>query len=284
MSHLKNLWVAMLTRNTGYAGTNSQIVIIINEDGVDRLHHTFTDTPQYDQEKGQANLYKIDVAAYDIVPDNLDNSSVRVAIRGGDMWKPEHCIVWGEGIPTLLESDAVAPIAIETDLPVGLSTERDEGPVSIPLRRVHRGGMSMQINRLLMLMTTADQEDAGTESGVELQITNAAGSVIVDFEIPNSPQDDQERAQANFYFVPVSPGFSLNDLGNDLGGGSVTLGIKGQDAWLPQSFFLFGLDHASGRPDFLVPLVHIGNWVYGWLSADSSEGESSISLPQIWRY
>jgi hypothetical protein len=140
--------------------------------------------------------------------------------------------------------------------------------------------MSMQINRLLMLMTTADEEDAGTESDVKLQITNAAGSVIVDFTVPNTPQEEQERAQANFYFVPVSPGFSLDDLDGD----SVRLNIKGQDAWLPQSFFLFGLDTASGRPDFLVPLVHIGDWRHGWLSTDSSEGKSSISLHQIWRY
>ncbi len=55
--HLRRVFTAMLTRNTDGTGTNSRIVLIINDNGIDRLHHTFSDTSQDDQERGQANLY-----------------------------------------------------------------------------------------------------------------------------------------------------------------------------------------------------------------------------------
>ncbi len=272
MSHLRRLWVGMVTKNTRDSGTNDRTVLIVNVDGTERLHNTFQDTSQRDQERGEANLYELNVQGNGIIPEDLTNSSVRLGIRGGNAWRPEHYVVWGER----LTGGAIIPIAVETDIGVTLSTQTSEGNISLPLRLVGLAAQDRQINRLLMMMTTADVSDAGTNSGIELQISTG-GAVVVDFDIPNTPQEEQERAQANFYYVPVNSRFTAGDLASD----SIQLSIKGSDKWLPSSFFLFGLDDATGRPEFLVPLVHIRDWNLGWLSTDTSEGVSSVSLPQV---
>ena len=86
-----------------------------------------------------------------------------------------------------------------------------------------------------MLMTTANIRRAGTDSPIELQVS-VGGAVVVDFDVPDTPQ--QEQAQANLYFVPVNEPFTRADLTDT----SISLAIKGADAWTPRSFFLFGLN------------------------------------------
>lgn len=272
MAHLRRVWAGMLTKNTRDSGTDSRIVLIINQTGIERLHHTFADTPQRDQEQGQANLYELNVSGSNIVPQLLDHSSIRVGIRGDDLWRPEHFVVWGQRFV----DGAIIPLAIETDLRDGISTDQGEGNLSFPLRLVDLGSPNMRIRRLLMLMTTSNRDNAGTDSPIELQITSG-GSLVVDFDIPNTPQDEQEKGQANLYFVPVPTPFTKNSLNDN----SIRLRIKGDDAWLPDSFFLFGLDDATGRPEYLVPLVHLRTWPYGWMSTDSSEGEPSVTLSLV---
>lgn len=271
--HLRRLWTGMLTKNSRNSGTDSRIVLIVNANGIDRLHHTFPDTSQPDQEQGAANLYETSVTGNFIIPEDLNNSSIRVGIRGNDLWRPQHFVVWGERF----SNGAIIPLAIETDLSVGLSTDVNEGNLSLPVRQVALGNANMAINRLLMLMTTANADHTGTDSTVELQITDEEGSIIVDYDIPDTPQADQDKAQANFYFVPVGSSFTRNNLVE----GSIRLRIKGSDAWLPQSFFLFGLDDAQGRPESLIPIVHLRNWNRGWMSTDDSEGISSYTLPLV---
>jgi len=262
----------MTTRNAPDSGTDSQIVLTVNQNGSDRLNHTFPDTPQEDQERGQANLYEVNVAGNNIIPEDLNNSSIRIGIRGDDLWRPEHLVVWGER----LSGGAIIPLVVETDLTVRLSTDADKGNLSFPLRRVASGAADMPMRRLLMLMTTANRADGGTNSGIELQVFSN-GALVVDFDVPDTPQDEQERGQANFYFVPVAVPFAKDSLDNT----SIHLRIKGDDAWLPGSFFLFGLDDAAGRPEALVPLVHLRTWPHGQLSTDSGEGVSSVALALV---
>ncbi len=269
MSHFRRVWLGMLTRNTADSGTNSRIVLIVNENGLESLHHTFPDSSQDDQEKGEANLYQLDVAAQSIEPENLDNSSVRVGIRGDDLWRPEHIVLWGER----LTGGAIIPVGIETEIGTTISTDEGEGNISLPVRRLALGSDRMRINRLLMLMTTANIKHAGTDSPIELEVS-AGGAVLVDFDVPDTPQQEQERAQANLYFVPVNNPFTKTDLTNS----SISLRIKGADMWTPSSFFLFGLDDASGRPESMVPLVHERTWPHGSMSTDPSEGVSSVAL------
>ena len=272
MATLKRLWLAMRTCNSpAHAGTHSPVVLIVNENGKERLHHTFSDTHQDDQERGQANLYGLDVQAFNIDPGQLGHCSVRVGIRGGDQWWPEHFVLWGEDTDGVVE-----PLAAETDVSERLSTAHNEGHISLPLRRVEKGTANMAINQLLLLVITADVEDAGTHDPVELEVSSH-GSTFAHFEIPDKPQSHLQRAQANLHFVPVSSPFTKENLTPD----PVRLTITKDDAWLPASMFLFGLDHATGRPEHLVPLVYLPSWPHGWLSTDTSEGRPNVPLSLI---
>jgi hypothetical protein len=248
-------------------------VLTVNQNGSDRLNHTFPDTSQEDQERGQTKLYEVNVAGNNIIPEDLNNSSIRIGIRGDDLWQPEHVVIWGER----LSGGAIIPVAVETDLTVRLSTDAGKGNLSLPLRRVASGAADMPIRRLLMLMTTANRADAGTNSGIELQVFSD-GALVVDFDVPDTPHEEQERGQANFYFVPVAVPFAQDSLDNT----SIRLRIKGDDAWLPGSFFLFGLDDAAGWPEALVPLVHLLTWPHGQLSTDSGEGVACRRWPWRW--
>lgn len=279
----------MLTSNSSNAGTDNETVLIINEDGRDRLHHTFRDTSQRDQEKGEANLYYLDISESSrferITPANLTNSSVRIGIRGDDAWAPEHYFVWGESAEN---PNTIIPIAMENHIneitsnrvgpdPVFISSDKSEGNISLPLRLVRTGDGDSRINRLVMLMTTRNVSDAGTDSKIELQITSN-GSVIVNYEIPDTPQWEQEKAQANFYLIPVEANSLTKNSIDDF---SIRLSIKGSDAWRPESFFLFGADTIEGRINQLVPLVHMPTWNKGWLSTDGDEGDSSVRLELV---
>jgi hypothetical protein len=161
----------------------------------------------------------------------------------------------------------------------GLSTDEDEGIRSLRIPLVAMGNADLQINRLLMLMLTSIQIDAGTESPISIRITSG-GRRVVDFNIPDTPQLDQDRSQANLYFVPVNSPFTRRSLSAD----SITLRILGDDEWGPAQFFLFGLNDATGRPESLVPLVDIPLWnplLVGPLSTDTDEGKPSVTLPLV---
>ena len=82
MSHLRRLWAGMLTRNIEDAGTDSRIALT-----VEGTQLTFPDTAQEDQERGRANLYKVEVQNHNIIPENLNNSSIRAVILGSDGWR-----------------------------------------------------------------------------------------------------------------------------------------------------------------------------------------------------
>jgi hypothetical protein len=267
MSHLRRLWAGMLTRNVEDAGTDSRIALT-----VEGTQLTFPDTAQEDQERGRANLYEVGVQNHNIIPENLSNSSIRAVILGSDAWRPEHFVVWGERFT----GGAIVPLAIETGISAQLSTDSSEGNAALPLRLVGTGSRSMNINRVLLMMTTANSDDAGTNDKINLTITTT-GEEVVDFDIPDTPQDDQERGQANLYFVPVNSPFTRNSLGSN----SIRLSTSGTDAWRPASLFLFGLDDAAGRPEALVPLVNLRSWPLGQLSTDSSEGSGSVTLPLL---
>lgn len=281
---ISRIWVAMLTRNMDNAGTNDPITLTINTDGVERLSKTFSDTGQKDQERSQANLYQVDVAGRNIVPEELTNSSIRVGIGGGDAWRPEHIMVWGER--RSFSDTTIVPLAMETDITTQLSTQSSEGPPSMPLRLVERGNQNLQINRLFMLLTTGGgQSDSGipastvgntkpgTASPLEIQIVSQDHLVVLS-EIRNTTQEDLEAGGANFYSAPVIAPFRKRDLDNR----SITLRIKGLDDWEPLSFFIFGLDDAAGRPERLVPLVHFPRWPHGNMKADSTTGVASVNL------
>jgi hypothetical protein len=289
MTKISSLYAAMLTRNTKDSGTGSKIVLIANIYGIDRLHYTFPPSPQKDRVQGQANLYRVAIAeAIPLDTQFLLRTYFRVAIRGTDLWRPEHVLIWG--IPR--GNNPIVPMAtgldlrtsgvqrgnrVGTDKPLILSTDEAEGDVSFPLLSVSLGGNAVPIQRLLVLMTTADKPDAGTGSSVILQIVRDA-QLMVTFTLPDTPQNDQRRGQANWYFIPVPVDFTKGSLARNA---RITLTIGGTDAWLPSSFMVFGFDSKEGPPAYIVPLVHVDPWNLGWLSTDPSEGKSTIELPVL---
>lgn len=293
MSDLKTVWFGMLTDDSDDSGTDSPIVLIINVTGgrFDVLHRTFPNTAQNDQEQGQANLYEVTADDFEpqafvgatVDPQDLNASSIRIGIRGNDLWRPKSVFIWGEQVDGL-----IVPLALNTELQgrvgiggqlvgVRLSTDASEGKLSFAPSRVQPGNADTVIRRLLLVMITADEDDAGTNDDIELRIATRDGSQVVNHVFPDTSQDDLERAQANFYYVPVDIPFRKIDLNAD----AIRLSISDEDAWLPARFFLFGLSEDQGGqpPEFVVPLVHLPTWPLSTLSTQAGEGQGTVILP-----
>jgi hypothetical protein len=275
--HLDRVWLAIRTKNIEDAGTGDALELLITDHGIDRLLATLGPADFRHPTRGGATLYELHVAPHNIVPENLTDSSIRVGIRGDDQWQPEDLFVWGrrltggEGIPLAIETDITAKLSLE----IG-GTEGVESVSSIPLRRVGLGDRAMEINRLFMLMETSLSDDSGTDDTITLRIfTIPSAGLVVDFDVPpggDTSQEDLEQGDANFYEVPVITPFTQNSIA------AIRLEIKGDDAWLPRNFFLFGLDDATGRPELLVPLVHLPEWEFGPMST-GIDGVTQILLP-----
>jgi hypothetical protein len=289
MARIDTLWIGVRT-GSGDGGTDSPIVLIVNEGGqaVDAVHFPLPDTAQDDQEADQANLYRIDLndetprhgRTFD--PQKLNDSSVRIGIRGDDAWQPGSCFIWGRQV-----DGAIIPLAMNvvkqgfksSELPtMSISTDSDEGRTSFGVKRVQPGTEFTGVRRLILLLTTADRVDADTDDTITLTITDKFGQVPVNHTFTDTFQDDLERAQANFYYVEVEGGI----IKTNLTAGSIRLTINGDDAWLPSSLFLFGLDGREDEPvTFVTPLVHLTEWPFGFMSTDSSEGVASVVLPLV---
>jgi hypothetical protein len=278
MAVLKRLWVAMLTRDTEDSGTEDRIVLIVNEDGVEKLHHTFPNTPQDDQDRGQPNLYEIDVKGRNIRSENLTNSSIRMGIRGSDFWHPEHVLVWGEDS----SSGAVIPLALEVDIDKGISTDSNEGNLSFPLRRIGLSRPSEEVIQLIACLITADVEDAGTDDAVDFKLTFAGGKRERSLEFSNLGRGQASFSENNLSFAgePQPTKTNLESVVLRINGAVDNPGSLGQDAWLPSSFFLFASSQTfGGLMRSIIPLVYIPRWELGALSVDPSEGQTSIELP-----
>jgi hypothetical protein len=283
---LSRLWIGMLTRDIEEVGTDSRITLRINSAGVERLNHAFSNTDQMDQERAESNVYELDVRGLGIERNQLNDSSIRLGILGDDAWRPEQVVVWGER--QTLFGPEVVPLAIETGITTQLSTDSSEGPSSMRLRLVRHGSGTMPVQRLLMLMVTQGTADDdgiftdpnpvfGTENPLEIQVVSRNGGLAVLFDIANTRQTDLDSGVANFYTAPVIVPFTKQDLDDR----AITLRIKGTDDWWPASFVMFGLDTLAGRPNSLLPLVHLPQWPLGIMRADSSNGVASVTLPLV---
>jgi hypothetical protein len=297
MGYLSRIWFAMRTRNIKDAQTDDRIKLIINEDGVEKLNFTFPDTAQEDQERGKANVYKVEgIEGLGIRSENLTNESIQVAIKGKNFWYPEHVLIWGEEV-----NGRVVPLAAEWDIAAGISTDPNEGNPSFPVRRIiypikpvtQFPDKEARIAQLLIVLTTADVKYAETDRKVYLEIIFGGGRHLNAVDIKTLRMNKLERAQGFFslplsWFPQISPPLPRwNNLE------SVTLTIDGGEAWLPGSFSLFGFvkpyvdPHPDSppqdpKPTSIMPLVHIPNWNFGRLSTDPGDhGVPSVSLPLL---
>jgi hypothetical protein len=263
------LMLAALTRDVDEAGSPDVLSVTFNVDGVDVTVAEFRGA---DHPRAQGYLQSVSaVTSYHSL--SLTNSSVRIGNRGDNAWAPKHILLFED-----FWSRTAFPIAMETDLTQWLSSDLNEGALTLPLRLVGLGGDAILIHRLLLLVRTADEDDAGTDSPVQLQIFDKNGqlrmSELITDTKADTPQDDLERGVSNWYFLPVQgTPFSKYDL---FIGGRIELENLGKDAWLPDSLYLFGLDTPVGRPTKLVPLVVKQNWDDGVLSQEEGEGKPKV--------
>ena len=263
MGVLSHVFVAMQARNIQDAGTPDSLVLIINDDGIDKLHSTLRSTP----ETGGSNLFGLNVGDLDIRSERLTNSSIRLAIRGdSDLWAPRHVLLWGQEA-----GGPVVPLAAEWLIETRISTDADEGPVSFPVRRigfpirnplVGLPATDTRVRQLLLIMSTGRGQAADTDDAVELEILFAGAGVRRWRQSFRPPP----RRQAFFILPPTLQFLEPFPRWNNLE--AATLRIKGGDSWRPTTFFLFGFDNLfsdSGGPSFppptaIMPLVHIPRW------------------------
>jgi hypothetical protein len=270
--------LAVLTRDEEDAGSNSSLNVVVNINGDDVVSNHVIYLPPYDIKTGNAGI--LPVAGTNERPIQFDsasltNSSVRVEITGDNAWAPQHVFLLGRTDPLSNEVVQWIPLAIELDTNTWLSTDTSEGRPSMPLRLVRSGGNSTVIRRVLLLLRTEDEGNAGTNDRLELEIT-AGGTPVLRETTGDTSQDDLERAAHNWYFLNVSIPFTKGDV---LSNGGIKLSIKGENAWLPRDVYVYGFDMADGRPREIVHLVSITKWSLGWLSKDLSEGKESVDLP-----
>lgn len=256
-------------------------VLIINQDGRD----VFNQGVNLEGFKPEATgLIRVDdIESNNINPSLLNQSSMRLALKGGGVWKPNNFIVWGEmeQKTASLYPPEIVPLAFENDITKTITTSGTAtGDVftSIPLRLLKKGDSNMRINRLFFIVfTTWSTDDVGTDSPITLQITTADGNTVVNYLFPDTPQDDFDEDTFCSYLVPVNSSFSRNELNNS----SVRISIGGDDWWSPKAVYIFGLDDATGHPEQMVPLVSIHSWnaILDELSSDPTEGSQYVTLP-----
>ncbi|MGH9747004.1 MAG: hypothetical protein ACRD59_12960 [Candidatus Acidiferrales bacterium] len=264
MANVPFLWLAALTRDIKDGGSGDPLSVSIDVNGTDVAVANFFS--EHGQAQGYAHRAQ---AVVSLETDALTNSSVRLGNCGDNAWAPQHALLFG-----IADKGDVVAIAMETDLTTVLSSDVSEGVLTIPLRLLAPKNVNTVIRRVLLVVGTADVDDAGTDSNVELQIL-INGNLVLAKPIPDTAQDDLEQGVSNWYYFDVQTAFTFLQFETN---GGVTLTILGDDAWLPSHFFLFGLDTATGRPTQALPLVGLPTWQNGTMSKDSHEGNATITL------
>lgn len=273
MGLLTSISAAVRTRSRRRSGTRAGPWIIINQDGSDRLSESLLVPGSVGSlRRGECLYYFQSLPAGDLGDLHDDRIGpgdlyVRLAMTSSDVWEPELIFVWGRS-----KERGVIPLAMEVDPPFALSADGRKGLASMPIPRVQLGGADLPIQRLLLVVVTYDAPYAGTDDPIWLRVLTPFGRAVYHV-VTDTPQTDLEINTANIYEIPVERSFTKADLQ----GGEITLGILGSDKWVPKKINLFGLDHPSGRPKRVVPLVRLRD--PGPLSADPKEGVPAISLP-----
>jgi len=275
MAEIEDLWLAALTKDEDDAGSKNRFNLTVNIDGTDVFRQDFllgwnlTAQAGTGLRDGQAGLEEAKPPApFD--SNKLTNSSVRLGLRGDDAWAPKHVMLIGRAQADSTPGPVLA-LAMETDIERWLSTDSDEGKLTMPVRRVGAGTSSTIIRRVLLLLYTDRGDDIDTESDIKLQIA-ASGQLMLDQKITH----DLDQVRAYWHFLKVERPFTRADVASK---GAIHLSILGTDAWLPMRVFVFGLDTEEGRPGEVVTLSAIPKWDLGWLSTDPSEGAPSVPLP-----
>jgi hypothetical protein len=100
--------------------------------------------------------------------------------------------------------------------------------------------MMPQLNRIFVIHTTADEEDADSDADFQLQIARSVPpDVLRTFE--DLDHDDRERGRTDQYEFDVSgDNVNTDDPALAKGGGIIMRMINSDDGWLPKSIFVLG--------------------------------------------
>jgi hypothetical protein len=124
-------------------------------------------------------------------------------------------------------------------------------------------------------MRTWATDEAQTDSRIVLIINDNGRDDLLHYNFPeDTSQDDQEKGISNLYEVD-DQGLTNIDPGN-LQPSSIRVGIRGDDSWALEDFFVFGEENGSPIP------LALARKITKFLSTDQSDGDGSgarLSIP-----
>lgn len=290
MAQLREIYLALRTRNVSDAETaNPPVLVIKRDDDLLWSHPLFGG---YVSDRGAGAVFRFDVANA-----GLDSVGLNLQLWAGgdDAWSPEHVIAWGTTGER--REERVIPLAAFLDLAdpltpqnrgVWISGDSSEGERILFLPIVGRGRDDTRARRLIVVTATdaygamfpaaagpgGDFEETGTDGPLILQ-AGAPGRMLLDYELPRTPQSDQDHGGGGFYLVDLAAPFSRADLQS----GQFTLTIGTDDWWKPDFFAVFGVDTEIFGPNALIPFVAASAFDLKQMSSDPSEGWHSVVLP-----
>ncbi len=267
---IRKIHVALKTSQVRNAGTNSAPVLIIGLEDRDLIQLTFSNNDGL--KEGEAAYYSVDVSDQNL---NLEYNYVRLGIRGGDAWLPEYAFVWVEKEPQWEGDPAIQPLALKVYASDELSTDENEGKLSIPLTRAYYGGFYNQIQGMFILVKTGDNVYAGTQSPVWLTVQTKTQIVL---EVPINGTEATSYGGVYLGNFGVNP-ISFTDIQR------IELKIGGDDAWMPEQVIIFAYQIQYAEQKAMSPLAYITDWKKAGLpqmSTDPKEGQAMVTLYQAY--
>lgn len=267
---IRKIHVALKTAKVRNAGTSSDPVLIIGLEDRDLLQLTLPTSEGL--QEGKSAYYAIDISNQNL---NLEYNYVRLGIRGADAWLPEYAFVWVEKEPQYENDPVLQPVALKVYASDELSTDENEGKLSIPLARAYYGGFYNQIQYVFILVKTDDTRYGGTQSPVWLTIQTKSATAL---EVPIVGKEGTPAGGVYLGNFGVNP-FNFADIQR------VEMRIEGDDAWMPEQVMVFVYQVQYADQKAMSPLVYITDWKKAGLpqmSADPKEGQAVVTLYQAY--
>ena len=127
MPFIRNLYVASLTSTLRDCGSDSELVVIMNQGGLDVVHRDLG----FGGPRPAAASSTAQHRRLQILPENYICGSAPAATMLATAHDPAWC--------NRFTSGAVVPLGYDEELEVVLSTDPDEGRISLPLRPITPG-------------------------------------------------------------------------------------------------------------------------------------------------
>ncbi len=265
MAIIDSLGLAVHVREFRHSSSGSNWSLIANSDGQDIFHArmmvsppagaTYVTVPRFGPE-GFASVYAFGSFPFgnfgvggtlELDTGPFDPSSIRLELRGDDLLRPRHLLLWG-----IDPGGAVVPLTVDLDVGVNLSDDEGEGFGSMPLTLVDSGDDATLFNEIVVLVSLANNANAPTRQPVSLRIERADGDLVW-----ASGLEDFHALEQNGRNTRI---WSLSDTNlvrrvDALGPVVPKLRVDGPDNAMIQAVVAFGVNRDGPRL-LAVPLVH----------------------------